>query len=314
MSGSLDVGGEAENTQDEGVQMKYPSTALLLPVPACFSYCRFCFRKRLFNPEVRGKEILKNLEKALGFVRLHPSIDNILLTGGDPLLAKTEYLREFLQEIRKIPTVKIIRFGTRGLVFLPSRITSDAKLLELLQETSTPEQRVYVVNHFNHPRELTKEVALAADMLVKAGVILANQTVMLRGVNDHPETLRRLLNDLAAWGITPYYVFQCKFIAGSGHFRIPLHETCRIFDEATRGLNGLAKRAKLIMAHFSGKIEILGVDTSASEKHIYLKYHQARDERQIGKIFTYPLPDQAYWLDDLPGAHADPRLTAYKEY
>jgi KamA family protein len=307
-SGSLDVGGEAENTQDEGVQMKYPSTALLLPIHACFAYCRFCFRKRLFDPTVRGEEIVKNLEDALSFVKAHPSIDNILLTGGDPLLIPTEHLRKFLTEIRKIDHVKIIRFGSRGLAFLPSRITTDPALLELLKEVSTPERRVYIVNHFNHPRELTSEVTEAADMLLRAGVILANQAVMLRGVNDSPKTLRLLFNKLAAWGIAPYYMFQCKFIAGSSHFRVPLHETCRIFNEATRGLNGLAKRPKLIMAHFSGKVEIIGTSGTGPDRTIYLKYHQARDPERIGEIFTYPLPDDAYWLDDLPGADLDPRL------
>jgi KamA family protein len=219
-SGSLDVGGEAENTHDEGLQVKYPSTALLLPIPACFSYCRFCFRKRLFNPKVRGDEILKNLDNALDFVRAHPSIDNILLTGGDPLLVNTSHLTKFLGEIRKIKSIKVIRFGTRSLVFLPSRITSDPELVDLLRKTSTPERRVYLVNHFNHPRELTADVSEAADILTKAGVILVNQAVLLRGVNDSPFVLRELFNELAARGITLLHA-HCKFIQGSGRLDSP---------------------------------------------------------------------------------------------
>jgi lysine 2,3-aminomutase len=308
MSGFLDVGGEAENRLGDGVQMKYSSTALLLPVPACFSYCRFCFRKRLFDPNIKGEEILKNIDEALRFVRTHPSINNVLLTGGDPLMIKNAHLRKFLTELRKIDHVKIIRFGTRAVVFLPSRVTSDPELLDLLKETSTPERRVYVVNHFNHPKEITNESMVAADLLMKSGVILANQSVMLRGVNDSPDILRQLFNHLSEQGIAPYYMFQCKFISGSKHFRVPLHETCRIFTDATRNLNGLAKRVRLIMAHFSGKIEILGTETSGSERRIFLKYHQARDENQIGKIFSFPLPDDAYWLDDLPGVDTDLRF------
>jgi L-lysine 2,3-aminomutase len=165
-----------------------------------------------------------------------------------------------------------------------------------------------VVNHFNHPKEITDESVAAADILMKSGVILVNQSVMLRGVNDSPDTLRQLFNNLSARGIAPYYMFQCKFISGSKHFRVPLHETCRIFTDATRNLNGLAKRVRLIMAHFSGKIEILGTETMGSERRIFLRYHQARDESQIGKIFSFPLPDDAYWLDDLPGVNADSRL------
>ena len=313
VTGFLDVGGEAENRQDNGVQMKYPSTALLFPVPACFAYCRFCFRKRLFNPSVKGKEIIKNIESALSFVRTHPSIDNVLLTGGDPFMAKTVHLHRFLTELRKIDHVKIIRFGTRALVFLPNRFTSDPELIELLRENSTPDRRIYIVNHFNHPKEITDESVAAADILIKSGVILTNQSVMLRGVNDSPDTLRQLFNNLSARGIAPYYMFQCKFISGSRHFRVPLHEACRIFTDATRSLNGLAKRARFIMAHFSGKIEILGTETIGSEKRIFLRYHQARDEKRIGKIFSFPLPDNAYWLDDLPGTNADPRFRKYKD-
>jgi len=312
-SGFLDVGGEAENKQDDGVQMKYPSTALILPVPACFSYCRFCFRKRLFNPDVKGEEILKNIDEAIKFVKGHPSINNVLLTGGDPLMAKTAHLRKFLTELRKIEHVKVIRFGTRALSFLPSRITSDPELLELLEETSTPDRRVYLMNHFNHPREISSESTAAANLLLKAGVILANQSVMLRGVNDSNNILRQLFNNLSEKGIAPYYIFQCKFISGSKHFRVPLHETSKIFIEATRNLNGLAKRVRLIMAHFSGKIEILGTEQSSSGKRIFLRYHQARDESQIGKIFSFPLPDDAYWLEDLPGTDADPRFRKEKE-
>ena len=310
-SGSLDVGGEAENTQntgEEGTQMKYPSTVLMLPIPVCFAYCRFCFRKRLFNPEVKGKEILKNLNDALSFIKDHPSVNNILMTGGDPLMIKTLVLRKFLKEIRKVPHVKIVRFGTRVLSFLPSRITSDLELLQLLEEISEHNKRVYFVTHFNHPRELTKDVGEATEMLIKAGVILVNQSVLLRGVNDTPETLRLLFNELAAWGITPYYIFQCKFIEGSGHFRIPLVESCDLFDSATRGLNGLAKRVKFIMAHFSGKIEVLGTETCSGKRWIYLKYHQARNEALIGKVMSFPLPSEAYWFDDLPGVDIDPRL------
>jgi len=310
-SGSLDVSGEAENTQntgEEGTQMKYPSTVLMLPIPVCFAYCRFCFRKRLFNPEVKGEEILKNLGDALSFIKDHPSVNNILLTGGDPLMIKTSMLRKFLREIRKVPHVKIIRFGTRVLTFLPSRITSDPELLDLLKEINEHDKRVYFVNHFNHPNELTEEVGKASDSLIKSGVILANQSVFLRGVNDSPEILRDLFNKLAAWGITPYYIFQCKFIKGSGHFRIPLIESCDLFDDATRGLNGLAKRVKFIMAHFSGKIEVLGTEMRSGERWIFLKYHQARNEALIGKVLSFPLPEQAYWFDDLPGVNTDPRL------
>ena len=102
IQGYLDVGGEAENTHDDGIQMKYPSTALLLPVPACFSYCRFCFRKRLFDPDIKGEEILRNIDAGLNFVRNHTSINNVLITGGDPFMMKTAHIRRFLKSLFNI--------------------------------------------------------------------------------------------------------------------------------------------------------------------------------------------------------------------
>lgn len=299
--GLLDVSGEKENTKEVGIQLMYPATVLFFPIPACFAYCRFCFRKRLFNPELKGEEILKNLDQVLDFIRNHPTINNVLLTGGDPLMVKTGILEKFLRSLRLIDHVKIIRFGTRGMVFLPSRISGDAKLLELLAEVSAYDRRVYMINHFNHPRELTREVGEAANLLMKAGVVLSNQTVMLKGVNDSPVVIRQLLNGLAEWGITPYYIFQGRPTQGTHHFIVPLHKTCEIVLEATRGLNGLAKRVRLIMSHYTGKVEIVGVGQVGGKRHVYLRYHQARDEAMIGKIFCYPLPDTAYWLDDLPG-------------
>lgn len=298
--GFLDIGGEFKNLQeDSGIQMKYPSTALILPVSTCFSYCRFCFRKRIFDQNTQKEEILKNFNKAVEFLKINKSIDNILITGGDPLTVGTSYLRVFLSELRKIEHIKIIRFGTRALTFLPNRIINDPELLELFQEINAGNKRIYLINHFDHPRELTEDVKVAVNLLIKSGVILVNQTVMLKGVNDSVDILNRLFKNLPELGVTPYYIFQCKFIKGSRHFRVPLYKACEIFSDATRDLNGLAKRVRFIMAHFSGKREIIGTEIKNSKRYIYLKYHQARDPNQIGKILSFPLQENAYWFDDL---------------
>ncbi|NHZ85759.1 MAG: KamA family radical SAM protein [Planctomycetia bacterium] len=301
-AGYHDVSGEAENTKETGVQSKYPSTALILPVSACFSYCRYCFRKRLFNPEIRSEEIVKNFDLALNYIAEHKKLNNILITGGDPLIIKTNQLQKFLLSIRELDHIKIIRFGSRVLSFLPSRILSDPSLLELFKEVSKANKRIYIVNHFNHPNELTDISREAADKLIKAGVMLTNQSVMLKDINDDVQILKMLFNQLAESGITPYYHFQCKFIKAANHFRIPLVKTSNIFQNATKGLNGLAKRVKLIMTHFTGKIEILGVKEVDENKNIFLKYHQARDSNQIGQIYNFPIEDNHYWLDDIPEA------------
>jgi KamA family protein len=301
-AGHHDVSGESESTKEVGVQSKYPSTALILPVSACFSYCRYCFRKRLFNPDIKNDEIIRNLDLALNYIAEHKKLDNILITGGDPLIIKTNQLQKFLLGIRELDHIKIIRFGSRTLSFLPSRILSDPSLLELFKQVSESDKRIYIVNHFNHPNELTGTAREAADALIKAGVILTNQSVMLKNINDDVTVLRTLFNKLAESGITPYYHFQCKFIKAANHFRTSLIKTNESFLNATKGLNGLAKRVKLIMTHFTGKIEILGVNKINGNQNIFLKYHQARDPNMIGKIYHFPIANDAYWLDDIPEA------------
>jgi len=301
-TGYHDVSGESESTKEVGIQSKYPSTALILPISACFSYCRYCFRKRLFNPDIKNEEIIKNFDYALDYITEHKKLNNILITGGDPLIIKTNQLQKFLLSIRELDHIKIIRFGSRVLSFLPSRILTDPSLLELFKQISQTDKRIYIVNHFNHPNEITDTAREAADALTKAGVILTNQSVMLKNINDDESVLRTLFNNLAETGITPYYHFQCKFIKAANHFRTSLLETNEIFLNATKGLNGLAKRVKLIMTHFTGKIEILGVDSINGNKNIFFKYHQARNPDMIGNIYHFPIRHNAYWLDDIPEA------------
>ena len=301
-AGSLDISGESASTKELGVQSKYPSTALILPISACFSYCRYCFRKRLFNPEIKNEEIVRNFDNALKYIAEHKKLNNILITGGDPLIIKTNQLRKFLLGIRELDHIKIIRFGSRVLSFLPSRILSDPSLLELFKQVSETDKRIYIVNHFNHPNEITEASREATDALTKAGVILTNQSVMLKNINDDITVLKTLFNKLAESGITPYYHFQCKFIKAANHFRTSLMKTNETFLNATKGLNGLAKRVKLIMTHFTGKIEILGINEINGTKNIFLKYHQARDPNMIGNIYYFPIKNNAYWLDDIPEA------------
>lgn len=301
-TGYHDISGEAENTKETGIQSKYPATVLILPISACFSYCRYCFRKRLFNPKIKTEEIIKNFDSAFEYINSHKDLNNILITGGDPLIIKTPQLEKFLMKICELEHIKIIRIGTRVLSYLPSRITSDSSLIELFNKVTKQKKGLYIVNHFNHPREITNQTLQAIKLLTNSGVILANQSVMLKNINDNTETLNNLFNILAQIGITPYYHFQCKFIKSANHFRTTLMHTTRTFHTATNGLNGLAKRVKLIMTHFTGKIEILGVEELNSTTNIFLKYHQARNPELVNRIFTFPINDRQYWLDDIPEA------------
>ncbi|MBU1236574.1 MAG: KamA family radical SAM protein [Gammaproteobacteria bacterium] len=291
--GELDASNEAANTVMRGVQHKYPDTALLLCNEVCGAYCRYCFRKRLFMNE--NDEASKDLSEGLAYIRAHPEITNVLLTGGDPLLLSTRRLKEIIDALRGIDHVKIIRIGTKMTAFNPFRVLDDPALVELFAKDSTAEKRIYMMNHFDHPRELTGEAVQALDRLIRAGVIMTNQCPMIAGINDDPAVLSDLFRRLSWIGCPPYYVFQGRPTAGNDPYKVPIVRGWEIFREALRYGSGLARRARFVMSHETGKIEILGVD----EKQIYLRYQRAKDADLRGRFLVYQRNDDAYWLDDL---------------
>jgi KamA family protein len=299
--GMLDTSGESDNTRVPGLQHKYRATALILGNDRCAAYCRYCFRKRLFDrSQPSGGEAIRDLEPAIEYIRQHPEITNVLISGGDPLVMSNDRLDGLLSALREVEHVRVIRIGSKVPVFLPLRITSDPGLLEVLSRHTRADKRLYIVTHVDHPRELTDEAVRAMEGLLRAGVILVNQAVLLRRVNDNPETLRDLLNRLAEAGVAPYYVFQCRPVTGSLHSRVPLARGYAVVEAAKRGCSGLAKRLRYVMSHYSGKLEIVGVQGEGLERRIFLKYQQARDPRDEGRFFSRPLSLDACWLDELP--------------
>ncbi len=294
--GYLDPSNEKKYTVAPGLQHKYPDTALFLIAPTCVGFCRFCFRKRLFLKEknLSGNEILLDLERAFKYIEEHKEINNVLLTGGDPLVLPTQKLREVIKRLREIEHVKIIRIGTKALAYYPQRVTEDPEFVKMIEEFSLSDRRIYIMNDFNHPREISDETLKAVDILLKAGAVLTNQTPLLRGVNDNPQTLKELFEKLSFIGIPPYYVFINRPVKGNKAFAVPVEEALTIFEEAKKGISGLAERARLVMSHATGKIEIVGMD----EEHIYFKYHRAADEENRGKFMVFKRNPQAYWFDD----------------
>lgn len=294
--GKLDASNEAANTVLRGVQHKYPDTALLLCNEVCGAYCRYCFRKRLFMND--NDEASKDLTPGIDYIRAHPEITNVLLTGGDPLLLSTRRLTEIIGALREIEHVQIIRIGTKMTAFNPFRVLDDPALLEMFAKYSTPNKRIYVMNHFDHPRELTGEAVDCMDKLIRAGVIMTNQCPLIAGINDDPQVLSDMFRRLSWIGCPPYYLFQGRPTAGNDPYKVPIVRGWEIFREALRHGSGLARRARFVMSHETGKIEILAVD----EKHIYLRYQRAKDADLRGRFLVYKRDDAAYWLDDLEPA------------
>jgi lysine 2,3-aminomutase len=292
LEGVYDTSGEAENTKMPGLQHKYSETALILATNRCATYCRHCFRKRLVG--LPTEEIVKRFEDAADYIAEHEEINNVLISGGDPFVLSNQVIEKFLETLSKIDHLGFIRFGSRTPVTLPSRL-NDPELLAVLKKYSQIDRRLYVVTQFNHTQEVTPQSISAVNNLLKAGVLLSNQTVLLRGVNDNPETLATIMNRLVSIGVTPYYVFQCRPVKRvKTHFQVPICEGVRIVERAKADCNGHSKRFKYIMSHKTGKIEILGMMNG----EIYFKYHEAKNRQNLGVMFKRQANEKAGWLDD----------------
>ena len=293
--GSYDPSDEKSNTKQVGLQHKYKQTALILCTNECTAYCRHCFRKRMVG--LSNKERLKRFDLAVSYIKKHKEIDNVLITGGDSLALETHVIEKFLNKLSTIPHVKYIRFGTRVPVVFPDRILDDKRLLQVMKKYSKKKQ-IHIVTHFNHPREITKKSIAGIKKILDANILIYNQTVLLRGINDNPKLLASLLNQLIDIGILPYYVFQCRPVKRvKEHFSVPLYKGYQIFEAAKKKIKAhiLCKRLKYIMSHKTGKVEMIGV----LDDEIYFKYHQAKNPNNLGKFFKRKLNKTAAWLDEL---------------
>ncbi|MBT1248074.1 MULTISPECIES: KamA family radical SAM protein [unclassified Thermosipho (in: thermotogales)] len=290
--GRLDASNEKSYTISKGLQHKYRDTALLLVNDVCGGFCRFCFRKRLFINI--GEEVARDVTEDLEYIKSHKEITNVLLTGGDPLLLSTKKLEKIISRIREIEHVKIIRIGSKMVAFNPYRIIEDPELIELIKKYSTDEKKIYIMTQFNHPRELTEPAIKAVNMLLKAGAILANQTPLIKGVNADWKTLMELFQKLSFIGIPPYYVFQGRPVSGNKPFAVPVEEGYQIFLKAIMNVSGLAKRARFVMSHETGKIEV----SALTDEHIIFRYQRAHNPKDAGKIMVFKRNPNAYWFDD----------------
>jgi len=290
--GRLDPSNEKAYTVMPGLQHKYHSVAVFLVTNKCEGVCRYCFRKRLFIES--ETKYLRDLEAAYQYVRKHTEITNVLLTGGDALMLSTSQLGEIIATLREIKHVRIIRLGTRIPAYNPYRIIDDPALLKAIKKYSTDEKKIYVMTHFVHPRELTDVAVEGVNLLQTAGAKLANQTPLVRQVNDDPEVLAELLAKLSFIGVIPYYIFQCRPAVGNKAYMVPIEEGYEIVEQAKAHVSGLAKRARYTMSHSSGKIEIVG----KTKDMVYFRYHRAFRDQDSGRFMAFRSNPEACWFDD----------------
>ena len=229
----LDPLGERKNNPVPRVIHRYSDRCLLLITDMCSVYCRFCTRKHFTGQE---QAFLKNdeLENALKYIKSHPGIREIILTGGDPLTVSDAQLDRVLTELRKIDHVEIIRIGSRMPVVCPQRITDD--LVKIIKK----HKPVFLMTHFNHPRELTEEAAAGLEKCVDNGIPVFNQMVLLNGVNNHEAIVQALSRRLLYLRVKPYYMFQCDPSEGTDHLRTSIEDSMDIQKKLWGHLSGLA--------------------------------------------------------------------------
>ncbi len=290
--GTYDTSGESQNTKLEGLQHKYRQTALLLTTNTCAMYCRHCFRKRLVG--LPSSEILNKANEAVKYISEHKEINNVLVSGGDPLTIKTDLLGKIVKELAAIAHLDFIRIGTRIPVVDPHRIIDDDQLLDLLEDLTHSKKRIYIVTQFNHPNEITDISRSAIQAIIDRGIVVLNQAVLLKGVNDDPKVLAELMSQLTRIGVNPYYVFHCRPVKRVKHaFQHSLYRGHQIVEEAKKLMNGPTKRFRYALSHERGKIEII----SMTDKEMYFKFHQAKDPADYGRFFSLPLDKETGWLD-----------------
>ena len=242
---------EDKDSPVPGITHRYPDRVLFQVCGVCSMYCRHCTRKR----KVGDVDVIPSKEEiAMGieYIKNTPVIRDVLLSGGDPFLLSDKNIDWILTEIRKIPSVEVVRIGTRTPVVLPYRITDD--LVDILKK----HHPLWVNTHFNHPREITASSKEALGKLADAGIPLGNQTVLLAGINDHPIIIKKLVHKLVQNRVRPYYLYQCDLSEGMKHFRTPVGRGIEIMESLIGHTSGFAVPSYVIDAPGGGgKIRVM---------------------------------------------------------
>ncbi len=258
---------------------RYPDRVLFLVSNTCSMYCRHCTRKRRVG-DVDSIPGRPEITEAIEYIRNHPEIRDVLLSGGDPLMLPDEYLEWILEELHAIPHVELIRIGSRMPVVLPYRITDE--LVSMLSRFHP----LWVNTHFNHPKEITEASRTALRRLADAGIPLGNQTVLLAGVNDCPRIMKELVQKLVRNRVRPYYLYQCDLSEGLSHFRTPVAKGVEIIENLVGHTSGFAVPTYVIDAPGGGgKIPVMpNYMVSWSVHKVVLRNYE-------GVICTYQEPD-----------------------
>jgi lysine 2,3-aminomutase len=273
--GAADPLSEDLDSPVPSVVHRYPDRVLFLVSHLCASYCRFCTRKRKVGDAAKIHP--RFIDEGIAYIRDHCEVRDVVISGGDPLMLGDRKLESILKRLRAIPHIEILRLGTRMPCFLPQRITPE--LAAMLKKYHP----LYVNVHFNHPDEITQESARALNLLADAGIPLGSQTVLLRGINDDPAVMKKLMQKLLSVRVRPYYIYQADSVKGTAHFRTSIEKGVEIMQALRGWTSGLAVPYYVIDAPGGGgKIPILpNYVQSIDDDRVVLRNY-------AGELFVYP--------------------------
>lgn len=268
--------GEDHDSPAPHLVHRYPDRVLLLSTEACAMYCRHCTRRRIVGHEQHLDATANRWDKAIEYIQANKKIRDVLISGGDPLTLEDDVIENLLKKLRAINHIEFLRIGTRVPVTLPQRITE--KLVKILKKYGA----IWMSIHFNHPKEITKRTKIACEMLSDAGIPLGSQTVLLKGINDRPYIMKKLVHDLLKIRVRPYYIYQCDLVRGTQHFRTPVNVGINIMEKLRGHTSGYAVPTYVIDAPGGGGKIPVGpsyVLSQAKGKYVLRNY--------AGKVFTY---------------------------
>ena len=291
-----------------GLQHKYRETVLFFPAAGqtCHSYCTFCFRWAQFVGMNDLRFASKEATQLAEYIRRHPEVTNVLFTGGDPMVMKTHKLAQYVDPLLdpSLEHVQTIRFGTKSVAYWPQRFVTDPDaddLLRLFDKIISSGRSVAVMAHFNHHREMETAIAREAIRRIRdTGAVIRSQSPVLAHINDNAGVWELMWREQVRLGVIPYYMFVERDTGAEHYFKIPLHRAYKIFREAFRHVNGLARTVRgPSMSATPGKVEVTGVTEVAGEKVFALRFLQGRNPEWVGKPFFARFDENASWLDHL---------------
>ncbi|WP_214417086.1 KamA family radical SAM protein [Sphaerisporangium fuscum] len=295
-----------------GMQHKYPETVLFFPKQGqtCHAYCTYCFRWAQFVGEPDLKMASDDAQSLVHYLRRHPEVTSVLLTGGDPMIMSGPVLRRYVEPLLELEQLESIRIGTKSLAYWPARYVTDpdaADVLSLFSSVVESGKNLAFMAHFSHPTEMRSElVRTAVRAIIDTGAVIRTQAPLIRSVNDHPDTWAEMWRAQHALGMVPYYMFVERDTGPQDYFAVPLARAHEIFRDAYAQVSGLCRTVRgPSMSSTPGKVCVDGVAEVAGVRVFVLHLIQARDPALVGRPFFAHYDPDAVWVSDLRPAFAE---------